>query len=137
MESSKEDINFISSSLNGHGQTFTVKNAPRKKIDLTTIVESLKIHDAISKKEKDDVVARNHNVDPKGKAKLYDDGFIRVKDTRRKFRRPPTGRRPEHVAHKTENKKKSEYVTAANVQPKVSHRGKRNGANKSTRSPPI
>lgn len=36
-------INFVTSSLNGQGQNFTIKNAPRKKIDLITTIESLKV----------------------------------------------------------------------------------------------
>ncbi|XP_059073528.1 uncharacterized protein LOC131874258 [Cryptomeria japonica] len=42
-DSSKKDIHFASSSDNDNRQTFTIKNSPRKKIDLTTSVEHMKI----------------------------------------------------------------------------------------------
>lgn len=86
-DTSKKEIQFASSSDYGNKQTFTVRNAPRKKIDLTINVENMKMK----------VV-----VDPKEKGKLNEDGFIKDKETRINFRRPLARRRTEYVAsHKT------------------------------------
>lgn len=93
-ESPEGDINFLSSNMNSHMQTFKVKDAPRKKIDLNTIAKILKTHVSVPKKENIATSTRNHNANQKGKAKLNDDDFFKVKDTRRNFRIPLVGRRP-------------------------------------------
>lgn len=49
---------------------------------------------------------------------MNEDGFIKEENTRGKFKRPYAERRPKYVAPKTENKRKSKYVTIANGQQK-------------------
>lgn len=60
-DSSNKEILFISSSDDGDKKTFVVRSAPRKKIDLTTSIEDMKLKVATTKRD---------NVDPKGKGKL-------------------------------------------------------------------
>ncbi|XP_057819569.1 uncharacterized protein LOC131032577 [Cryptomeria japonica] len=101
-DSSKKDIKFVSSSENGQNKTFKVKNSPRRKIDLTTTTESIKTLAAATRKI---------NTDSKGKGKLTKDGFIKDKDTRIKFRRPPIGRILGYVgAHKTKQVSTEMYI---------------------------
>lgn len=61
-DSTNKEIHFVSSSDNGGGQTFTVRNAPRKKIDLSTTTKSIKDQVATA--------ARNNNVDSKRERKV-------------------------------------------------------------------
>lgn len=126
-EETKKEIHFVYSSDNGNRQTFIIRNALRKKIDLTTTIESLKTQV---------VVTRRSGADPKGKGKLNEDSFIRDKYVRRKFRRPPIGMRPGYVAtQKNENQRKSRHMSTANEHPRINNKGKRNGANQLARCP--
>lgn len=85
-ETSNKDIQFASSNGNEKGQTFTFRNAPKKKIDLTTTGEDMKL------RMKNGVAWRN-DVDLKGKGKIGEDSFIRSKNMIRQPRRPSTNRR--------------------------------------------
>lgn len=87
-EASKGDKIFVSSSMNDHKHTFKVSNAPRKKIDLNTTAKNMKTHVVDPKKNTIVVATINNHTDPKGKVKLDDDGFTRVKDMSKKFSRP-------------------------------------------------
>lgn len=76
-ETSKKDINLVSSSGHGSRQTFTVKNAPKKKFDLMTTAENMKMKS---------VSTRKNQVDIKEKGKLNEDGYNRAKNTRKSRR---------------------------------------------------
>lgn len=89
---SHKDIQFVSSNGNNKRQTFTIRNAPRRKIDLTTTGEDMRMKTG---------TARRNNVNPKGKGNLREDIFTRSKKLRGKPRRPPTSRRQRNVvSHK-------------------------------------
>lgn len=101
-DSSKKDTHFVSSSEKGNRETFTVKNAPRKKIDLITTSESLKAQDAPTRK---------NNADKKGKGKLNEDGFRKDKKTRR---------RSKHATHKQVWRPKGlGHMLATNEHPRI------------------
>lgn len=67
-DSSSKEIHFTSSSENGNKQTFRVSKPTERKTYVTA--------------------TKNRHADPKGKAKVDNGGFIKVKDTRNNSRRP-------------------------------------------------
>lgn len=72
-DSSNNEIHFVSSSNNGGEHTFTVSKITENK----TFVAATRNQ------------SRNLHADPKGKYKIDDGGFTKVKDTRRKNSRRP------------------------------------------------
>lgn len=75
------DIMFVSSNGDNKGETFTVWNTPRKKVDLTKTGEDMKL------RMKTGAPRKRNNADPKGKGNMGEGSFTRSKNLRRRHHR--------------------------------------------------
>lgn len=110
-------ILFVSWNGDNKDQTFIVRNAPRKKVDLTITNEDMKLRINTG------IARRSNNTNPKGKGKMGEGSFTRSKNMRRQQRRPPISRRQgnstTHKKNKVWEKKRMDERTVEGEHPRI------------------